>query len=218
MRVEATVGHGPYVTEAAHSNSRCTMRTVCLAVALFMAVPTMLSAQRQTSADSVPRAGEWAAEVVLGPSITGASVVRFTSPSSALLVGADFNVSHYNFETNAINGEDRSYTTTGLNARLGLRHYRESSTERLRPLLGVGARGGYSKITDNADSHTWNAGVYGELGAVYFVASHVSLGATGELFVVHQEQKQGGSSGFTATSKSTAFGGSLVRVLASVYF
>ena len=77
-------------------------------------------------------------------------------------------------------------------------------------------RGGYSNIT-HGNAHSWNAGVYGELGAVYFVASHFSLGATGEVFAAYQQQKQG-SGGFTATEKGTSFGGSLVRVLASIYF
>ena len=188
------------------------MRTLRFAAASLLVLPTMALAQRSAT-DSVPRAGEWAAEVVLGPSITGASLMRFTSPRVALLLGADANVIHYDQDVEGFSPP--SSTRSTLNGRLGVRRYRASSTERLLPLVGAGVRGGYSRLESNF--HSWSTGAYGELGAVYLIGSHVSLGATGEVSAFYAKTKQTANS-TTSTSTQTSFGASLVRVLASVYF
>jgi hypothetical protein len=189
------------------------MRILGFVVASMMVVPTMVPAQQSPAADSVPRAGMWAAEVVLGPSITGASLIRFTSRRVALLLGADVNVTHYEQDVDGFN--PLSSTRSTVNGRVGIRRYRASSSERLLPLVGAGVRGGYSKLESNY--HTWNTGAYGELGAVYLIGSHVSLGATGEVSAIYGKTKQT-SNATTSTSTQTSFGASLVRVLASVYF
>ena len=203
---------------ATQSNHRPDMRTPALLAASLMIIPTMVKAQRSPVTDSIPHAGEWAAEAIIGEeSAIGATLVRFTSPRFALLVGTEFGSVHSKTEfTNTPNAEDRSSTSSMVNARLGLRSYRPSSTEKLRPVVGAGVRGGYSWGTPN-NFRAWNAGVYAELGAVYFVASHFSLGATGELSALYQKEKQSSDNlAVEATVKS--FHGSLVRVLAAVYF
>jgi hypothetical protein len=98
-----------------------------------------------------------------------------------------------------------------------VRRYRQSSTERLRPVFGVGARGGYN--SGFSTNHAWNLGAYGELGAVYFIAPHVSLGAVGEVQTFYEKQTQdnGGLLGKTESTR-TSFGASLLRVLLGVYF
>ena len=190
--------------------------SVLLAASLI--IPTMVKAQRSPSTDSIPHAGEWAAEAVIGgESAIGATLIRFASPRIALLVGTEFGSVHSKTEfTNTPNAEDRSSTSSMVNVRLGLRSYRPSSTERLRPVVGAGVRGGYSWGTPN-DLRAWNAGVYAELGALYFVASHFSLGATGELSALYQKEKQS-SDNLAVEMTVTSFHGSLVKVLAAVYF
>jgi hypothetical protein len=195
-----------------------TMRSLHLsAVALsFTVLPMMAHAQRQASTDSVPRTGEWAAELILGPSATGANLLRFTSPQFALVFGADFDVTHRKSESTTTAGVfSQSGTFSSVAARLGVRSLRQPPTERLRPVVGFGVRGTYSG--GPSDFRAWQAGVYGELGAVYFIAPHVSLGGTGELRVSYGKQKQG-SALSTGETTFTDVGGSIARLLLSVYF
>ena len=191
------------------------MRLIRLVTASLLVVPAVLAAQRSPSADSIPHAGEWAAEVVLGPSFTGASLLRFTSPRAALLLGADASVTRSKQESSGGFPNPPSFTRSTFNGRIGLRRYRSSSNEHLLPLIGGGVRGGYMRESSNLRG--WNAGAYGEFGAVYLVASHVSLGATGEVSVIRSTSKLT-SNGVTSTATATSVGASLVRLLASVYF
>lgn len=103
-----------------------------------------------------------------------------------------------------------------VTGRVGLRSYRESRTERLRPVIGAGVRGSYGKST--TDFRSWSTGVYGELGAVYFVAPHLSLGGTGELQASHGKYTQRSGSDSRSGTTTTAFSGSVMRLLVSVYF
>jgi hypothetical protein len=182
------------------------------AVVLLSIVSSVASAQERPSSDSIPRAGEWAAEVVVG-SANGGSLLRFWSRESALLVGAEFYVIHYD-ESSGNSGFIG--TSSNVGARLGVRRYRRSSTPDLRPLVGLGVRGGVGRAPNDTDS--WSAGGYGELGAVYFVTPHFSVGGVGELQVNYSKQTQdaGVVGKFDATK--TELTGSLVRLVLSVYF
>lgn len=195
------------------------MRTLrVVGVVSFLVAPVMASAQQSPPADSVPHAGEWAAEAAVTPSATGASLLRFRSPTFAWVLGADFNTTRNKseFSSPVLGDVENTSSYTAVNARLGVRSYRQSGTERLRPVVGAGAIGGFSRVS--SDVHAWRAGVYGELGAVYFVASHLSLGATGELQANYAKQTQENASGDKSEATTTSVGGSLVRVLVSVYF
>jgi len=195
------------------------MRTVLFVAAVsFLVAPMVASAQQSPPADSVPHAGEWAAEAAVTPSATGASLLRFRSRTFAWVLGADFNTarSKSEFSGPVVGDVENTSSFTAVTARLGVRSYRQSGTERLRPVLGAGAVGNFSRAS--GDARLWRAGVYGELGAMYFVASHLSLGATGELQASYVKQTQGNANGAKTKATTTSVGGSLVRLLVSVYF
>lgn len=188
-----------------------------IGVVFIMIAPTAALAQQSPPADSVPHAGQWGAEAVVTPSTTGASLLRFRSPTFAWVVGADFLTSRSKSETsNPLFGSadtKSSYTTVG--ARLGMRWYRGSQIMRLRPVVGAGALGTFHSISD---AKSWRSGLYGELGAVYFVGSHVSLGGAGELQASYTRQTQESPDGSKTTATATSVSGSLARLLVSVYF
>jgi hypothetical protein len=188
-----------------------------VAVLPVLVVPTIAHAQRAPVSDSMPGAGTWAAEAIIGSGASGASLLRFQSARTALLLGADFNVFHQEEDDDEGTGVGLlSGTTSTVNARLGVRSYRQSDTDRLRPILGFGARGGYSKSSSNVRG--WTTGVYGELGAVYFVTPHLSLGGTGELQANYGKQKLRSGATTTREVTLTSINGSLIRVMLSVYF
>jgi len=193
------------------------MRTLALPVTLsLLLIPVVASAQAPASSDSTPRAGQWGGEVVIGPSATGASLLRFQSPRLAWILGADFNISRRELEVDGPVDSDESQTLMDVAARLGLRSYRESSNDRLRPIVGGGLRLGLADGPNEVSSTS--VGVYGELGAVYFVASHLSLGAAGELTAGYSKRTLDGIGTTTTELTSLEFSGSLVRVMLSVYF
>ena len=194
------------------------MRTPLLPVTLsLLLIPTIASAQESASSDSTPRAGQWGGEVVIGPSASGASLLRFQSSRLAWVLGADFNISRREVESNGLPiGTDDPQTITDVNARFGLRSYRESSNAQLRPVVGGGLRLGLGD--GPGDVSSTSVGVYGELGAAYFVASHLSLGAVGELTAGYSKRKLDTLGTTTTEVTSLDFSGSLVRVMLSVYF
>ena len=190
------------------------MHAVRLAIlSSFIAAPAIASAQ--ASADSLPHRGTWGAEVVLNSGGSGANLLRFQSNRMALVLGADFTVTHVENDDDNPSGFSEG-TTSNVGARLGLRTYRESSSERLRPIVGFGARTSFGKGPQSFSA--WSAGGYAELGATYFLSPHFSLGGTGELQANIGKRKQQVGLNTTVEQSTTAFGGSLIRVLLSVYF
>ena len=191
------------------------MRALRLVVlASLLAAPAIASAQ-QSSSDSLPHSGTWGAEVFLNSGGSGANLLRFQSSRMALVLGADFNVTHVSDDDDNTSGFGEG-TTSNVGARLGIRTYRESSSERLRPIVGFGARTTYGKGPQSFSS--WSAGGYAELGATYFLSPHFSLGGTGELQASYGKRKQQVGLNTTIDQSATTFGGSLIRVLLSVYF
>ena len=189
------------------------MRTRLAAALVLVLTPTLAVAQ--AASDSTPRPGSWGAEVFIRDGGTGASLLRFQSSSRALVLGAEFDFQNVDTEAGTVSvGGDG--TRSNLALRLGVRSYRQSSTERLRPVIGFGARGAYGN--GPSDFTDWSAGVYGELGAVYFLTPHVSLGGTGEMNASYGKRTQTLSSGVEIDQSSTSFGASLMRVMLSVYF
>lgn len=104
--------------------------TVGLALAAALTVPSLAEAQATTRTGG-PVAGTWGAEADLNR-FGDASVLRFMSPSWAVLVGGSVSTTSYNTSgTTRIDGR----STFSLNA--GVRKYFRSDLG-LRPITGVG--------------------------------------------------------------------------------
>jgi hypothetical protein len=95
-----------------------------------------------------------------------------------------------------------------------MRWYRDAARA-LRPLTGLGLTGTFLDFSPGVRS--WDAGVYGELGAAYFFSRHVSLGAAGELTAGYGEDRRDAGAVQIRATRWTV-GSTLVRVLGTVYF
>ena len=190
------------------------MRTRRVVTVLSLLAFPAIGYAQQTLADSAPHAGTWGAEVFIGSGGTGPSVLRFLSPRFVLLFGADFSVAHS--KQDDLTGGTFSVTQTNVAARLGVRSYRRSSAERLRPVVGLGARTAYTNSSTGADART--IGGYAELGAVYFATPRVSFGATGEVQASNGKQTRIGVTGSQTDLGTTVISASLMRAILSVYF
>ena len=190
-------------------------RTRALGFGALLLVPAAAAAQTPAPADSAgPRSGTRGAEVAIGEFASG-RLLRFTSPTAAWLLGADFVVIRESAEQSLPFGgtDDDTRTSVRVAARAGVRGYREPGRA-LRPFTGAGLTG--TILRPGPGFQSWDAGLYGELGAAYFFSPHVSLGAVGELSVGYGEDRRGSVSDLRVTRWRV--GSSLVRVLGAVYF
>ena len=132
-----------------------------------------------------------------------ARFLRFTSPSSAWLVGVDGFYARQDSDDNTFGG-DFGFA----NVRLGLRRYRKTES-RVRPFSTISALVGYQ--SDDSGSG-WTLGSSIDLGTTYFFSPHVSLGGAGELTASYQNI----TGNLARSTVFVSFGG--FRLLGAVYF
>jgi hypothetical protein len=140
--------------------------------------PSRTGSAASAAADSLPfRAGQWGAEFAVDNGMVGLGALRFRSPRSAWLVDAMLALGGAEGESSAGDEEDRRSTFVSL--RTGPRRYRPLGRS-VASFVGAGLLGSYAwqelSAADRRET-TWQAGLYGELGAAYFVTDRLSLGA-----------------------------------------
>ena len=189
-----------------------------LAAVCTLVAPVVAIAQQPTRSDSMPHGGQWGAEAVVAPSTAAASVLRFHSPTFALLLGAGVSASRSTTkaENPELGGADNTTSSASVSARLGMRWYLHAGTGKLRPVIGVGALGQFVRVRDVTPTRM--AGGYGELGAFYFVVPHMSVGGLIEVDATRTRFERTAATGFEIVSNTNAIAASLPRVLLSVYF
>jgi len=186
------------------------MPRVFAAVSILVA-PVVAIAQQPTRSDSMPHGGQWGAEAVVAPSTAGASVVAWL-----LGAGLSANRSTTKADNPELGGTDFTTSAASVSARLGVRWYRHSDNAKLRPVIGVGALGQFTRVQNITPTRM--AGGYGELGAFYFVAPHASLGGLIELDATRTRVIRAAVTGAEIGTNTTTFAASLPRVILSVYF
>lgn len=186
------------------------MRARHLVIASLLIGGPAIAPAQQVARDSMPHAGTWGAEINIGSGPTGANLLRFISRNAALVAGGEFSYTRLGRDE-AAPGDAWGKSQTGVGGRLGIRMYRGSNTEKVRPVIGGGLRSGLSKA---GQFKNWDAGVYAELGAAYFLTPHISLGGTGEIQAHYTKFKQTGA----PEQERTTVDGSLMRVVLAVYF
>jgi hypothetical protein len=174
------------------------------------------SAIAQAARDSIgPPQGAWGAEASYGPS-TGVSLLRFSSPRTAWLLGAFVYLGQEASDQSTQTGITRSTNTTAsLNVRVGRRWWTGEPNERMRPFVGLGVAGGFSKF---GNTRTLEGSAIGELGATYFFGPHVSLGTAGELSVARGHDRYVSAIGPALATDRWYLRGNLARFNAAVYF
>jgi hypothetical protein len=184
----------------------------------ILVAPVVAIAQQPTRSDSMPHGGQWGAEAVVAPSTAGASVVRFHSPTFAWLLGAGLsaNRSTTKADNPELGGTDFSTSAVSVSARLGVRWYRHSDNAKLRPVIGVGALGQFTRVQNITPTRM--GGAYAELGAFYFVTPHMSLGGMIELDATRTRLIRATAAGFEIGTNTNTIAASLPRVMLSVYF
>ncbi|MFN2567354.1 MAG: hypothetical protein ABR499_20345 [Gemmatimonadaceae bacterium] len=165
------------------------------------------------SSSAMTPPGTWGAELGIG-SGQSAILLRFRSPTSAVLLGAELFWVDVSEELPDVAGTrtDRS-TTANITGRLGFRRYRGTAVG-ARPFTSVGVLAGY---TSDRGAPGWTAGAFAELGASYFFSPHVSLGAVGGLQAIYgSASRPFNNEDFTR--RQFLVRASAVQLLGAVYF
>ncbi|HEX7019307.1 MAG TPA: hypothetical protein VF159_04820 [Gemmatimonadaceae bacterium] len=175
-----------------------------------------LSAGRVADAQDVdslvPRAGAWGAEAAVLS--TAGSLLRFTSPRRAWLAGLSFGVWH---QDQSVGVAASNFSVRG---QLGTRWYHATMGDRhLHNTVGLGLTGDLTGVDfPDQSARQWDIGPYGELGETWFFTPHLSLGAIGLLQATVGRQNHTNSGAPDQTTKVWSVSGSLIRILAGVYF
>jgi hypothetical protein len=193
---------------------RCT-RSYLVAAATLVASRGALA---QAARDSIgPRQGTWGVEASYG-SFSGASLLRFSSPRAAWMLGAAFAVGRETSdETIDFFGNTTRTTRTqgSVAVRAGRRWWTGGLDEAMRPFVGLSLGGGYTTFSSARQTE---GSVIGELGATYFFGPHVSLGGAGELAIVREHDRLDNPAGPGLTHDSWFVRGNVARLTAAVYF
>lgn len=181
-----------------------------LALAAALVLPATLHAQRNASPF---RSGQWGAEFSASNDFQSLGMMRFFSPRRALAFDAQLD----NTST-SIDGSDAETASTTYGLSVGYRMYRPVTAGVVGHLTGgLRVNSNSTSITNGAgattDNNTRGYGPFGEIGASYFVTSHLSLGAAYGLEYLVTSSKQGATE-----SKGHTMGSSPLSVRISLYF
>jgi hypothetical protein len=161
------------------------------------------------AADSIVfHRGQVGADFSVGNGFFGAGLIRFRSPTAALVL--DFN-GFYSHATGSQPNLDGPATQSQVNLRLGSRHYAVLGSH-LRRLLTFGVEGTYMHQTFGAGSSAaitgWGGGAFADLGASWFITSHLAVGASWGA-AVRYLHTSGASSRVTVALNRVALNGQL---------
>lgn len=174
--------------------------------------------QPAPAADSLPfRTGQWGAEFAINDGTIGLGVLRFRSPRKAWLLDASVGAAWAESESPNL-GEYRS-SNVSVRLRAGPRRYRPIANGSAA-YAGMGLTGSYAWATSGDNrARFWDAGVLGELGAVYFVTRRLSLGAQVEALAAYSQTRQTSvSQPGVARDRRVTIGTRPVRIVGALYF
>ena len=212
----------------ASSVCRCLAAVACAAL---LAHATPAGAQDTTSTTGAPRfeAGQWAAEFGIANGVGGVGVMRFRSASSAWLLDGHISLRSGRNEISGGAESDVNHSSHVdqymVDLRAGLRRYhplRRSTTA----FHTIGALGGVGRVSyvPSASPGTqqvfrnWRAGLFGEVGASYFVTPNLSLGASTFVDAGYARTSTESPAGARSVSRDLFLSTGGTRLLGTLYF
>ena len=158
------------------------LRALVLALSLL---PSYVAAQETATDTTGLRAGQWSVQFGAGSGfgVANVGILRFSNPRSALMLRLDFSGEYLSGTRTAVGvSEDQNDRSVFLAAGLGKRFY-QASRHKVRSFQSIGAFGSYQDFKQTFAgtvfrTSSWRAGLFGELGAGYWITPNVSLGGT----------------------------------------
>ena len=200
--------------------------TLCVAL---LCSPVFVSGQNVVAPDTLPfRRGQWSMQFGGGFSIATLGVLGFTSPKRAWLIDAALGGGHEHTTIHVTSPTDTVLSSFESNAsislRLGRRFY-QGPGQKIVSFQTLGFLGGFSHHRGSssfggasAEMNGWSAGLFGEMGAAFFVASKLSLGGTATATLTYTRSKTQSSTGDRSIAWSYQGGAPGIRFVATIYF
>ena len=189
---------------------------------LLSLTPMCLAAQGSSFDTSGFHAGQWGVQVGTGGSLVNVGVLRFTGARSAWMLLVDFSGEFLNGTQSSLGTTtDAKEHSVNVGVGVGKRFYQDPR-HKVRSFQSIGLAGSYldrrQTLSGSAYTFTdWSAGLFGELGAGYWVTPNLSLGATGTLSAGYSHRKNG-TSGNTLDEHGWFLSGVHVFLVVGLYF
>jgi hypothetical protein len=207
---------------------RLISRSLSLPVALALFGPgRALTAQQIAPSDTTPfRRGQWALQFAVGANFGSLGALKFTSPRSAWLLDFQFNGnhSHARFPVAPDSVVEQFSSTAQLTTRVGKRvlqaHHMVASYETVGILGGFAhdCSGGTAYPLGSFCSNGWTAGAFGEVGAIYLLTPHLSLGGAFGVSFAYARTKHTAPGQPAATTWSYRASLGTLSLTATLYF
>jgi len=193
---------------------------VAAALLLLAAAPASAVAQQASAASPLPfHAGQWGISANVSGAGNGLGALRFTAPNRALVLDLGFAITRQaqTVPAGPFSPELSQHSTGGTaTLSLGLRHFRPlSSAVAFFNTLGVD---GNYQGGGGGSSHSWGAGVFGDLGAQYMLDPRFSLGVATGLHLGYGEYRYPAGNGNVATNSTVSLHSTPARFIGAVYF
>lgn len=178
------------------------------------------------SADTTPfRSGQWAMQFGGGLTLGSLGVVMFTAPTRAWLLDVAASGGHDKATAHRTVPTDTTVTSyasrADLSVRIGRRFY-QARSGKIASFQTLGVLGGFTHSAGSSggsavETNGWSAGVLGEAGAAFFVASKFSIGGAAGLTISYARSV---SKSPARRSVSWSYQGSApaLRFVATIYF
>lgn len=181
-----------YRLSTRHSVARLVLNTLLVAVATAVLAMPLRAQQAEGDGERVApdfRVGQWGAQFIASSNFVGAGVLRFRSPQTAWTLDGTVAISTSSNSQQSPSFRVGDFSSASASTRLGLRRYGEPHGP-IRSFYGAGVHAGFGRTSSEAAQLVgypplkqtmtfYRAGAFGEVGASYFVTSHLALGARG---------------------------------------
>jgi len=182
------------------------IEAACPSLVLLCIVTPAIRGLAQSPDSLAFRPGQWGAEFHVESGFAGAGALHFTSPTWAWLLDLG---ARYTRSAAASSGLAASNDALSLSLRIGRRRY-AAITHHVAPwtAFGITALYGWQRSTRDtltARGHSIGGGLFGTLGATWFVTPHLGLGAqwgVTALYIYQRDSDSFGDSSYNALSVS----------------
>lgn len=161
------------------------MRSLSACALALSLLPCYIAAQETATDTTGFHAGQWGVQFGAGGSfgVANVGILRFSSPRSALMLRLDFSGEFLSGTRTGVGvSEDQEERSVFAAAGLGKRFY-QAARHNVRSFQSIGVFGSYQDQEQTIGAtafrqNSWRAGLFGELGAGYWITPNLSLGGT----------------------------------------
>jgi hypothetical protein len=203
----------------------CRVPLVLVCACVLLAHSRSLAAQATADTTTASfRQAEWGVGFLLRNNVTDAGILRFSTPTRALVLDGSGSFDRTSQIGAGVFGTDQTAQSTSVSAQLGPRWY-HAITGHVARYLGFGVSGAYehSQLSDTPNhTNVWSMGAYGEIGMQYLITRYLGLGWRGTISATRYDANTTAATtqGVTSRQEATSYhlGLDAVQLTGTIYF